>query len=456
MLFPGEIAAGKKLITLATADGTFAYKLPTTFTLDPGCQYNYTVNVKDLIPVSELTISDITGTFTYNGSPHEPKPATVKYGNKILVEDTDYTLSWSNNTNAGTATCTITGKGNVFTGYVDKTFTINKATATLSFAASSKSTTYVWDIQTLTNALTVSPNGAEVTFSSNNTSVATVDASTGALLPGGSTGSATITASTTETGNYSATAVTYTVSASANYKNFGETESVQSISLPKGTYKLQVWGAEGGNDNGTLGGRGGYSYGNIILSGSTQLHVYVGGKGGNNGNGGDGGHGGYNGGGIGQAGGGGATHIAKDNARGVLSNYESYKSEVLIVAGGGGGNDSRSVAGVGGGESGGDASGTGGKGGTQTGGGAGYVSGTFGQGGALSGKAAGGGGGGWYGGGSSTNPNDYSGGGGSGYIGGVSTPKATIAGNQSFEAPGGGTETGHPDDGYARITWVSN
>jgi len=41
--------------------------------------------------------------------------------------------------------------------------------------------------------------------------------------------------------------------------------------------------------------------------------------------------------------------------------------------------------------------------------------------------------------------------GGSGYVGGV-TDGTTIAGNQSFSAPAGGSETGHGGDGYARIT----
>lgn len=77
-----------------------------------------------------------------------------------------------------------------------------------------------------------------------------------------------------------------------------------------------------------------------------------------------------------------------------------------------------------------------------------------------------GGGGGWYGGGSSW----YRGaGGGSGYIFTASSSKPTgyllgseyyltnaqtIAGNQSFSAPGGGNETGHSGNGYARITLV--
>ena len=34
------------------------------------------------------------------------------------------------------------------------------------------------------------------------------------------------------------------------------------------------------------------------------------------------------------------------------------------------------------------------------------------------------------------------------------TNASTIAGNSSFIAPGGGTETGHPGNGYARITII--
>ena len=45
-------------------------------------------------------------------------------------------------------------------------------------------------------------------------------------------------------------------------------------------------------------------------------------------------------------------------------------------------------------------------------------------------------------------------GGGSGYIGGVSNA-LTIAGDQTFPKPKGGTETGHSGDGYAIISWIS-
>lgn len=77
--------------------------------------------------------------------------------------------------------------------------------------------------------------------------------------------------------------------------------------------------------------------------------------------------------------------------------------------------------------------------------------------------AGGGGGGGLYGGGggpAGRYPNEDGGsiyggggGGGSGYIGKVNNGN-TIAGNQLFTAPGGGNETGHSGNGYARITLV--
>jgi len=104
--------------------------------------------------------------------------------------------------------------------------------------------------------------------------------------------------------------------------------------------------------------------------------------------------------------------------------------------------------------------------------GAGFSGVTFGGGGLTStdGHRTGGGGGGWYGGGTS-NYGSYNGGGGggSGYVLTASSYKPTgyllgseyylsnaqtIGGNQSFPAPGGGNETGHSGNGYARITLV--
>lgn len=48
---------------------------------------------------------------------------TVTYNESKLIEGTDYTVSYSNNINAGTATVTITGKGS-YSGEKILTFTI--------------------------------------------------------------------------------------------------------------------------------------------------------------------------------------------------------------------------------------------------------------------------------------------------------------------------------------------
>ena len=73
--------------------------------------------------ISNATVSGIANQ-TYTGTALKPKP-TVKVGATTLREGTDYTLSYKNNTNVGTASVTVTGKGN-YTGTITKTFVIAK------------------------------------------------------------------------------------------------------------------------------------------------------------------------------------------------------------------------------------------------------------------------------------------------------------------------------------------
>lgn len=64
--------------------------------------------------------------------------------------------------------------------------------------------------------------------------------------------------------------------------NFAYTGSVQEITLPKGRYKLQCWGAQGGNVSGSYtatGSKGGYSEGVLTLTEPTTIYVFVGGQG---------------------------------------------------------------------------------------------------------------------------------------------------------------------------------
>ncbi len=72
-------------------------------------------------PLSEATIASL-GSKTYTGSEIKPAPKVTFHG-KQLVEGTDYTVSYSANTNVGTAKLTLTGKGN-FTGTKTASFKI--------------------------------------------------------------------------------------------------------------------------------------------------------------------------------------------------------------------------------------------------------------------------------------------------------------------------------------------
>jgi hypothetical protein len=227
-------------------------------------------------------------------------------------------------------------------------------------------------------------------------------------------------------------------------REYDYTGNVQSFTAPvSGIYKLEVWGAQGGDKN---GGKGGYSYGNIKMDKGSIIYVCVGGIGIA-----DSSFGGYNGGGKSGAtgvSGGGATHISTTN-KDVLANYANYQDEVLIVAGGGGGGDPTS-GGYGGGEVGGTgitfdgANGSIGTGGTQNAGG-GPSQGEFGIGGSANSSPdhGAGGGGGWYGGGGTTYASG-GGGGGSGHLG--STLISGTTGMQNDVRSG---------NGYARITFVS-
>lgn len=134
------------------------------------------------------------------------------------------------------------------------------------------------------------------------------------------------------------------------------TGGVQTITLAPGRYKLEAFGAGGGNDGGYRGGYGGYARGELVITANKTLFLCIGGAGQQ----GTAINGGYNGGGksggLGVSGsGGGATHIASGALdRGTLVNYETAKDEILLVAGGGGGaGNSGSPTGKGGGINGG-------------------------------------------------------------------------------------------------------
>ena len=272
-------------------------------------------------------------------------------------------------------------------------------------------------------------------------------------------------------------------------KSFEYTGGMQSVTLTAGTYKLEVWGAQGGyRSSASYGGKGGYATGILTVTSEATIYVFVGGAGNTGSLSGSIYTGGYNGGGYRYQypGGGGATDMR--------IGYDSLYARVIVAGGGGSDGASSYGGGYGGGTSG--ARGSGGccdtycgYGGTGTGTSSGTTIATqgvtnsqdsspagFGFGGFgvyRSSGYGGAGGGGWYG-GQGVYPDgsvddDYGGGGGSGYVYTSATASSypsgclldsshyltsasTVAGNASMPSPEGSTETGHSGNGYARIT----
>ena len=106
------------------------------------------------INTQEITVTKPADS-KYDGNEHKNKP-TVKDGEKVLVENTDYTLSYSEDViNVGTVTVTITGTGN-YEGTVDTSYEITPRKVIMTSADGSK----VYDGSALTkNKVTESEDG---------------------------------------------------------------------------------------------------------------------------------------------------------------------------------------------------------------------------------------------------------------------------------------------------------
>lgn len=115
------IATGTYTVKINVSEGT-AYKEVSDMT-DPS--WTFTIGGASLKNAS-VTVDSSTDYYYNKGT--EIKPAvTVKLGSAVLTKDTDYTVSYENNKNAGTAKVIVTGI-NDYSGTASATFTIKKAT----------------------------------------------------------------------------------------------------------------------------------------------------------------------------------------------------------------------------------------------------------------------------------------------------------------------------------------
>ena len=98
--------------------------------------------IPKLISIKKCSITGISDK-VYAAKAFKPAPV-VKYQGKTLKKDTDYTVSYKDNKNVGTATVTITGKGK-YGASINKTFKINpKPVALVSLTPGSKQLTVKW------------------------------------------------------------------------------------------------------------------------------------------------------------------------------------------------------------------------------------------------------------------------------------------------------------------------
>lgn len=136
---------------IITSDANSLYEarsMQITVETTDGSGLQRTVNItqaaKQRIDLSAAVVT--AANQTYSGGGKTPTPTVTLNGS--TVPSSGYDVSYSNNINAGTATITVTGKGD-YTGTAYGTFTINKANPTYT-APSARSLTYSGSAQYLT------------------------------------------------------------------------------------------------------------------------------------------------------------------------------------------------------------------------------------------------------------------------------------------------------------------
>ena len=197
------LTVGSSTYTVGYTYGSAALSLYSTEQLTWASEaFSTTLTYVPLTSIAEATVTLDATSYTYDGSAKEPG-VTVVLDGTTLTAGTDYTVSYADNVDAGTATVTVAGCGS-YTGTVTATFTISAASlASATVALSSTSYTYSGSAKTPTPTVTLSgttlTKGTDYTVSyADNTDV----------------GTATVTV--TGTGNYTGTAsATFTIKAAS-------------------------------------------------------------------------------------------------------------------------------------------------------------------------------------------------------------------------------------------------
>ena len=151
-----------------TSEDSMSLTAPGTYTVTVKGTGNYKGTVEKIFTVGKASLKNADvgaiAPVDYNGTARTPKPA-VFFNEIKLTEGTDYELSYSNNTNVGTATITITAKADSahFTGSTSTTFKIEKANPTITLVRAA-SVDYTGAQYSNKNVEVTKPSDIEVTY----------------------------------------------------------------------------------------------------------------------------------------------------------------------------------------------------------------------------------------------------------------------------------------------------
>lgn len=187
--YRNNVNAGTASVTI-TGKGNYSGTLTKTFKI--------TANA-----LNKCTVQLSASSFTYDGTEKKPN-ITVTSNGKKLSSGTDYTVSYKNNVNAGTATVTVAGTGN-YTGKKTATFQIARAKATLTV----KAATLTLNQSTSKTAVIKSKKtDGKITLKSSNSKIVKISGTS--IIPL-SPGKATVTVTAAQGKNYKSASAKLTI-----------------------------------------------------------------------------------------------------------------------------------------------------------------------------------------------------------------------------------------------------
>ncbi|MCI7097970.1 MAG: InlB B-repeat-containing protein [Lachnospiraceae bacterium] len=197
-------------------DGEMNIKLDS----DGDGNYDKDIPYTNSAPATDLSTCTMTvsqSAYTYTGKAITPT-VTITDGANTLKDGTDYTVTYTDNINAGTATVTATGQGS-YTDSLNTTFTINKASQKVKASIASSTIKYGGKSPIKASGI------GQLTYTSDNTKVVKVDSKGG--VTAGVPGKAVITIKAAGDENHKSakTTLTITVKYAITYKLNGGTNA---------------------------------------------------------------------------------------------------------------------------------------------------------------------------------------------------------------------------------------